>query len=221
MSTGKRKRVSLGEKYKAITDLESGLKPSKVAEKYDVPRNTISTWLKKKEEIKSAFKSGEVSSKRKNMRIGQNDNLEKALFSWFKKMRTNNLPVNGTVVKEKAISYAKELQIEGFKASNGWFERWKSRFNVSFKAIAGEEKSVTPELTSSWWETYLHTILSRCDLKDIYNADEFGLFYQALPTKTMELKGEKCTGGKNRFTLCFLLSLQLLFQEYLNTIYSQ
>ena len=38
-------------------------------------------------------------------------------------MRTNNLSVNGTVVKEKAISYAKELQIEGFKASNGWFER--------------------------------------------------------------------------------------------------
>ena len=109
MSTGKRKRVSLREKYKAITDLESGLELSKVAEKYDVPRNTISTWLKKKEEIKSAFKSGEVSSKRKNMRIGQNDNLEKALFSWFKKMRTNNLPVNGTVVKEKAISYAKEL----------------------------------------------------------------------------------------------------------------
>ena len=48
MSTGKGKTVSLG-------NLESGLKPSKVAEKYDVPRNTISTWLKKKEEIKSAY----------------------------------------------------------------------------------------------------------------------------------------------------------------------
>ena len=55
MSTGKTKRVNLGEKYKAITDLESGLKPSKVAEKYDVPRNTISTWLKKKEKIKRAY----------------------------------------------------------------------------------------------------------------------------------------------------------------------
>ena len=186
MSTVKRKRVSLGEKYKAITEVESGIKPSKVAEKYDVPRNTVSTWLKKKE-IKNAFKSDEVSSKRKNMRIGQNDDLEKALFSWLKKMRANNLPVNGTVVKEKAIGYAKELQIEGFKASNGWFERWKTRFNVSFKAIAGEEKSVTPEMTSSW----LKTILSRYDLKDIFNADEFGLFYQALPTKTTQLKGEK------------------------------
>ena len=53
------------------------------------------------------------------MRIGQNDDLEKALFSWLKKMRANNFPVNGTVVKEKAIGYAKELQIEGFRASNG------------------------------------------------------------------------------------------------------
>ena len=103
--------------------------------------------LKKKKKSKNAFKSGEVSSKRKKMRIGQNHDLEKALFSLLKKMRANNLPVNATVVKEKAIGYAKELQIEGFKASNGWFEIWKTRFNVSFKAIAGEEKSVTPEKT--------------------------------------------------------------------------
>ena len=96
-----------------------------------------------------------------------------------------------------------KLQMDGLKDGN--------QDLMSFKAIAGEEKSVTPEMTSSWWETYLPTILSRCDLKDIYNADEFGLFYQALPTKTMELKGEKCTGGKNRFISCFLLSLPLLF----------
>ena len=45
MATVKRKRVSLGEKHKAITELESGIKLSKVAEKYDIPRNTVSTWL--------------------------------------------------------------------------------------------------------------------------------------------------------------------------------
>ena len=103
-------------------------------------------------------------------------------------MRANNLPVNGTVVKEKAIGYAKELQTEGFMASNGWFERWKTRFNVSFKAIAGEEKSVTPEMTSSWLETYLPTILSRYDLKDIYNADEFGFFIRHFQPRQWSLK---------------------------------
>ena len=70
MSSIQRKRTSLSQKYKAIVDLESGLKPSKVAEKFNVPRNTISTWIKKKDKIKSAFKSGEVGLKRKNIRIG-------------------------------------------------------------------------------------------------------------------------------------------------------
>ena len=28
-------------------------------------------------------------------------------------------------------------------------------------------------------------------------ADEFGFFYKALPTKSMHLKGENCSGGKN------------------------
>ena len=40
------------------------------------------------------------------------------------------------------------------------------------------------------------TIFSRYELRDIYNADEFDLFYQQLPTKSFHLKGERCAGGK-------------------------
>ena len=65
MATQKRKRLSLVEKYKAITELESGTKPSKVAEKYGVPRNTISTWLlpENKEKIKSLVQAWNRVSK--------------------------------------------------------------------------------------------------------------------------------------------------------------
>ena len=51
---------------------------------------------------------------------------------------------------KKAISYAQEHQVEEFHASNGRFEIWKTRFNVSFRAFAGEEKALAPEMTSSW-----------------------------------------------------------------------
>ena len=34
------------------------------------------------------------------------------------------------------------------------------------------------------------------DLKDIYNADELGQFYQCVPNKTYQLKSDKCLGGK-------------------------
>ena len=63
--------------------------------------------------------------------------------------------------------------------------------------MSGEGNAVTPEVTASWSETYLPTILSKYELKDIYNADEFGLFYQALPDKSLHYKGERCHGGKH------------------------
>ena len=36
-------------------------------------------------------------------------------------MRMNNLLTSGTILKEKAISYPQELQVEEFHASNGLF----------------------------------------------------------------------------------------------------
>ena len=71
------------------------------------------------------------------------------------------------------------------------------RYAVSFKNILGESKSVTEEMTAPWTETTLPTILSRYPLENILNADEFGLFYQCLPNKTLHLKGEKCSGRKH------------------------
>ena len=53
-------------------------------------------------------------------------------------------------------------------------------------------------MTAPWKETVLPAILSNYkEPRNIFNADEFGLFYQALPKKTLDLKGEKCSGGKN------------------------
>ena len=51
-------------------------------------------------------------------------------------------------------------------------------------------------MVAGWWETSLPTLLSNYELKNIYNADEFGLFYQCLPDITYQLKSEKCSGGK-------------------------
>ena len=51
-------------------------------------------------------------------------------------------------------------------------------------------------MVAPWTESYLPTIWSRYKLEDIYNADEFGLFYRMLPAKTMHFKSEKCSGGK-------------------------
>ena len=48
-----------------------------------------------------------------------------------------------------------------------------------------------------WWETSLPTLSSNYELKDIYNADEFGLFYECLPNKTYQPKSEKSSSRKS------------------------
>ena len=188
-----KKRTSIEEKFKALQDIESGQLKSLVAQKYGVPRSTISTWLlpANKEKIMAAFSSGKINLKRKNMKAGKYESLDKAVFKWFMSARSNSIPVSGLVLQEKATDFAKMLGIADFKASNGWVDRWKAQNNVTFKIVSGEAKSCTPEMTAHWKQTHLPTILSRYNLQDIFNADEFGLFFQALANRTLELKGEK------------------------------
>ena len=65
------------------------------------------------------------------------------------------------------------------------------------KTISGKSASVTNEMTAPWNETTLPALLFNYKLEDIFSADEFGLFYQCLPSKKHHLSGEKCSGDKN------------------------
>ena len=71
------------------------------------------------------------------------------------------------------------------------------RYDISFKTTSGEAKSVTEETMAPWLETTLPTILSKYPLENIFNDDEFGLFFLCLPNKTFHFKKGKCSGGKH------------------------
>ena len=89
------------------------------------------------------------------------------------------------------------MKVENFKATDGWLDHWKKRFNVSFKTVSGESSACTYEMNAPWEQNTLPTILSRYDLNQIYNADKFGLFYRAQPNKSLHRKNENCIGGKH------------------------
>ena len=71
------------------------------------------------------------------------------------------------------------------------------RHGITFKEVSGESEKVTKKMTASLEETTLSTRLARYQLKDIFNADEFGLFYEALPSKSLHFRGKCCSGGKH------------------------
>ena len=51
-------------------------------------------------------------------------------------------------------------------------------------------------LSEMWTSTVLSEVLEQFDVKNIYNADETGIYYRALPDGTLTLATERLSGSK-------------------------
>ena len=61
-----------------------------------------------------------------------------------------DVAVSTLVSKTKAIEFSEKMNVKNFKASDGWLDRWKKRFNVSFKTVSGESAACTDEMVAPW-----------------------------------------------------------------------
>ena len=55
------------------------------------------------------------------------EQVDKAVFRWFSLQRSQNVPIDGPILKEKALQFAKSFNFPTFKASDGWLDKWKKR----------------------------------------------------------------------------------------------
>ena len=119
------KEMNLESKYKALLELDKGKTNKEVASLFGVPPNTVSTWKRNKTKIYEAFQNGSPSTKR--IKIGKYDQINKAVLQWFEQAQSENVPITGALIREQALCFAKELNIEHFQASEGWLQKWKKR----------------------------------------------------------------------------------------------
>ena len=113
--------------------------------------------------------------------------LENAILKWFSNVREKKVPVRvWSYSARQSRRVSQKLEIENFKASTGWLERFKERNGITFKKVCGEAKSVDMTNTDmTEWGQRLSRILEQYSPDDIYNADETGMFYHLLPDKTL------------------------------------
>ena len=81
-------------------------------------------------------------------------------------------------------------------------EKFKRRQLITFVKSYGEASSVSPQFIIEWQEN-LRLIIKNIDPKDIWNADEFALFWRLQPNKSYVCNGEVFKFGKQskeRFT---------------------
>ena len=94
------------------------------------------------------------------------------------------------------------------KASNGWIEKWKARYNLKKMVISGESGEVSGATVESWKER-LPEILHGYAPAHTWNMDETGCYWKSLPTTGFAEKGKACKGGKAskvRVTIAFFVN---------------
>ena len=123
---------------------------------------------------------------------------------WFSQAHSRQLPVSGPLLLEKAEQLAHGLGMADFKATNGWLERWKTRNGIQFKKQHGEKQDADDFSAERWIVEVLPGILKDYTPRDIFNADETGLYWRATPDGTLSFKGMEAPGSKvakDRMTL--------------------
>ena len=97
------------------------------SEKFGVPKNTISTWtwMKNKNRLFEGLEQSSTDAKK--MRGCDYEQVDKAVFKWFSFQRSQIVPIDGPILKEKGLQFAKSFNFPTFKASDGWLDKWKKR----------------------------------------------------------------------------------------------
>nr|KAF6440675.1 general transcription factor IIi [Rousettus aegyptiacus] len=139
MTKRSRKVLPLSEKVK-ILDLIRREKKSyaEVAKIYSKNESSIREIVKKEKEIRASFavapQTAKVTATVRNKRLVK---MEKALSLWVEDMNRKCVPVDGSMLRQKALSLYEDFKgsserndTKPFTASKGWLHRFRNRFGI-------------------------------------------------------------------------------------------
>ncbi|KAI0211570.1 hypothetical protein LSAT2_003612 [Lamellibrachia satsuma] len=117
-------------------------------------------------------------------------------LGWFFEARSRNIPKSGVMIQEKAILLSMNSGYNDFTGLNGWLDWWKAQHNVRCSVLNGESADVPEEAVRNWGQR-LPVFCNGYEANDIFNADETGMFFRAMLTKSMVIPA---TVGRMRKT---------------------
>ncbi|KAM5262120.1 general transcription factor II-I isoform 10-T10 [Hipposideros larvatus] len=150
-----RKVLPLSEKVK-ILDLIREEKKSyaEVAKIYSKNESSIREIVKKEKEIRASFAVAPQTAKvTATVRDKCLVEMEKALSLWVEDMNRKRVPVDGSMLRQKALSLYEDFSkgsserndTKPFTASKGWLHRFRNRFGLRNVKITAEAASADEE----------------------------------------------------------------------------
>ena len=185
MGEAKEKRLTEAERLKIIKELEGDNPRSKqaLARAYNVSGPAIGKTWNNRELIKRRSKDFSEEVKNKRLRVERPiklaifPELESKVEEWVgtREKLDMTLPMTASLVMGKAEEMATQMNVEDFKASNKWYQRFKERKGLKMAKPCGEVKSEPEPLFQ---------------LDDLYKVFELNDVYPEVDAKTKRVQFE-------------------------------
>ena len=185
-----RRVLDVQKKLDVIEMLDKGKTQREVAAELGVSKTQVLNISR----CRAALYKRQLTSK--VAKFGKFADIDKAVFDWFCRVRTpvglrKPLPVSLAALQARARHEARLRNVHNFKASDGWVRRWRKRFNVPPSVHLHGEAGDICLIDAEKKMDVLRSQLSEGGyaLQNIFNMDETGLFYRALPKRSYVLPG--------------------------------
>ncbi|CAH2327525.1 tigger transposable element-derived 1-like, partial [Pelobates cultripes] len=164
----KKKMILLEDKKEIIRKHVGGMRLTDLAKEYGRSASTIGTILTMKEKItgRDAAKGVTRVSKQRPPVL---EEVEKLLLLWIEQKQRAGDSVTKTIICEKGKALHADLlkqqpgtsaDAEGFKASRGWFERFKTRSGIHSVVSHGEAASSDVAAAEEFATEFLEVMVS-------------------------------------------------------------
>src|SRR5215472_4450227 len=122
MAQPKKHVRTLHDRLKIIEEVEKnpGQKRMNIAKRLRLSASTLNSIHAKKNEMPEQIqKCGNACKKRKTGKESTFAELETVLFTWYQQAWASNIPIDGTIQREKVKIMAAQLNVDNFSVSNG------------------------------------------------------------------------------------------------------
>nr|XP_034969527.1 tigger transposable element-derived protein 1-like [Zootoca vivipara] len=224
-----KEKITIEVKKEIFRKYDDGMLVTDLAREYGRNLSTIGTILKTREKILAMDAAKGVTRIMPN-RPAVLEEVEKLLLIWMQEKQRAGDTVTEAVICEKAKALHTDLiqqkagssdaEPEVFKASRGWFERFKTRSGVHSVVRHGEAASSDAPAAEKFAPEFLQVVAEQGYLpQQVFNCDETGLFWKRVPKRTFLTQEEAKLPGhkpmKDRLTLLFCASGDLKIKPML------
>ena len=150
--------LTLDEKIKILDVIEKRkMSCREIAEQFKIGKTQAAIAVKNKASLRAEYENFQGKGLRhlKREKHQKYKAIKTILYKWFKKCEASGIYVSGSLLKEEVMNIKDLLNnadLNDFKASEGWLDKWKLSYGIREKQISGKSFDVSEVTVGSWME---------------------------------------------------------------------